>query len=337
MASGRKAAQAISAYLENRESYLIKAPITVKYDFTRGKRAEEFDSNFLDLFVPEERAQLKERDPEKRIQDFEEVLIGLTEEEAVKEANRCLRCGCLGIHKCEFREILIKEDVPVSGARKKIKYAIQKSHPLIEVDTNKCIACERCVRICPYSAIFFKVVNKGKPSEYITFRFTERCVNCGACVDVCPTGALTKKNLLVPYSRREAQAVKSVCGYCGVGCNLTVWVKNGTILEITGRDLPPNYGYTCVKGRFGFEYYKSSERLTYPMIRKDRGKNFERVSWDVALEFVAENLLKIKEKYGSESLGFLCSARCSNEENYLMQKIAREIFKTNNVDCPARV
>lgn len=335
VASGRKAAEAISAYLEGRA--LKKPQVTVKYDFSRGKRAEEFDSNFLDLFVPEERAQLKERDPEKRIYDFEEVLIGLTEEEAVKEANRCLKCGCLGIHKCEFRELLIKEDVGVAKARRKIKYPIQKDHPLIEVDSNKCIACERCVRVCPYSAIFFKVVNKGKPEEHITFRFTERCVSCGACVDVCPTGALTKKNLRVPYSRKEAKSYKSVCTYCGVGCNLTVWVKNNTILEVTGRDLPPNYGYLCVKGRFGFEFYKSPERLTHPMIRKDRLSDFERVSWDTALEFVAENLLSIKEKYGPQALGFLCSARTSNEENYLMQKIARGIFKTNNVDNPARV
>jgi len=335
VASGRKAAEAISAYLEGR--VLKKAQVTVKYDFSRGKRAEEFDSNFLDLFVPEERAQLKERDPEKRIYDFEEVLIGLTEEEAIKEANRCLKCGCLGIHKCEFRELLIREDVGVAKARRKIKYPIQKDHPLIEVDSNKCIACERCVRICPYSAIFFKVVNKGKPEEHITFRFTERCVSCGACVDACPTGALTKKNLRVPYSRKEAKAYKSICTYCGVGCNLTVWVKNNTILEITGRDLPPNYGYLCVKGRFGFEFYKSPERLTYPMIRKDKLSDFERVSWDTALEFVAENLLRLKEKYGPQALGFLCSARTSNEENYLMQKIARGIFKTNNVDNPARV
>jgi formate dehydrogenase major subunit len=335
VASGRKAAQTISAYFEGRPPE--KTPITVKYDFSRGKRAEEFDSNFLDLFVSEERAQLKERDPKERVGDFEEVLIGLTEEEALKEANRCLRCGCLGIHKCEFRELLIKEDVGVAKARKKIKYAIQKAHPLIEVDSNKCIACERCVRACPYSAIFFRVVHKGKPTEHITFRFTENCVNCGACVDACPTGALIKKNLLVPYSRANAKAVKSVCGYCGVGCNLTVWVKNGTILEVTGRDLAPNYGNTCVKGRFGFEFYKSEERLVKPLLRKDRMKDFEEVSWERALEFVAENLVKIRDKYGPQALAFLCSARTSNEENYLMQKIARGIFKTNNVDNPARV
>ncbi len=335
VASGRKAASSIAAFLEGLP--LEKTKITVKYDFSRGKRAEEFDSNFLDMFSQKERAQLQERDPKERILDFEEVLIGLTKEAAIEEAKRCLKCGCLGIHKCDFREILIKEDVPVSKARKRMKYALQQKHPLIEVDLNKCIVCERCVRSCPYSAIFFKVINKGKPTEHITFHFKENCVSCGHCVDTCPTGALTKKNLVVPYERKEAKAVKSVCSYCGVGCNLTVWVKNGTIFEVTGRDLPPNYGKTCVKGRFGFEYYKSGERLTKPLIRRDRLRDFEAVDWETALEFVAENLLRIRNEYGPLALGFLCSARTSNEENYLMQKIARGIFKTNNVDNPARV
>ncbi len=335
VASGRKAAQSISAFLEGKA--IDKAPFSIKYDFTRGKRAEEFDSNFLDLFAPEERAKLKERDPELRIKDFEEVLIGLTPEEAVKEANRCLRCGCLGIHKCEFREIIIKEDINVTKARKRMKYPIQKEHLLIEVDLNKCIACERCVRICPYSAIFFKVVNKGKSTEYITFRFTEACINCGVCVDVCPTGALIKKDLLVPYNRKKAKAVKSVCSYCGTGCNITIWVKNGTILEITGRDLPPNYGFLCVKGMFGFEYYKSPDRLTKPLLRESTSEEFKEVSWDFALKFVAERFLNIKNKYGPQALGFLCSSKVSNEENYLMQKIARSIFKTNNIDNSARV
>lgn len=335
VASGRRAAQAIVSYLEGRD--LEKSKITVKYDFSRGKRVEEFDSNFLELFSPEIRAQLKERDPQERIKDFKETLLGLTAEEAIKEANRCLRCGCLGIHKCTFREILIKEDVGVAKARKKMRYPIQREHPLLEVDLNKCIACERCVRTCPYSAIFFKVYNKGKPTEFITFRFTEACVNCGACVDACPTGAIIKKDLLIPYSRKEAKPVKSVCTFCGVGCNLTVWVKNNTILEVTGLDLSPNYGYTCVKGRFGYEFYKSPDRLTKPLYRKTLSEEFKEISWDEALDLVAQGLVRIRDQYGPEALGFLCSARTSNEENYLLQKIARGIFKTNNVDNPARV
>ncbi len=335
VASGRKAAQTIKAYLEGKA--YEKAQITVKFDFTRGKRAEDIDSNFLDQFSTAQRSSLKERPVEERIRDFAEVLVGLTEEEAKAEAQRCLKCGCLGLAKCDLRKIMIREDVPASLGRKKIVYPIQRIHPLLEVDTNKCVACEKCVRICPYSAIFFKVVNKGKPQEYITFRFTENCVSCGMCADVCPTGAIIKKNQPVPYEKKGIKEVKSVCGYCGVGCNLTIIVKNGSILEVKGRDLSPNYGYTCVKGRFGFEYYRSSKRLTKPLIRQRITEEFKEASWDEALDFVAQNLLKIKEKYGPQYLGFLCSARCSNEENYLLQKIARGIFKTNNVDNPARV
>lgn len=335
VASGRRAATAIASFLEGKP--LEKTSLTVKFDFSRGKRVEEFDANFIDLFPQERRATLEERTPEERVKDFKEVLSGLTPEEAIREANRCLRCGCLGIHKCDFREILIREDVGVSKSRKRMKYAIEKGHPLIELDSNKCVACFKCVRSCPYGAIFLSVINKGTLQEYITFKFTSACVNCGICVDVCPTGALTKKDLLVPYSRKQARSVKSVCTFCGVGCNLTLWVKNDTILEVTGRDLPPNFGATCVKGRFGFEFYKSKDRLTQPLIRRSIKEEFKPVSWDTALDYVAENLVRIQEKYGPEALGFLCSARTSNEENFLMQKLARAVFKTNNVDCPARV
>lgn len=335
LASGRRAADAISSYLEGIP--LERTLITFKYDFTRGKRPEEMDLNFLQIFEPQERVKVKEREPKERIKDFAETLSAFTPEEARKEAERCLKCGCLGLHKCEFREVLIREEIAVAKSSKKIKYPIQRDHPLIEVDSNKCISCERCVRVCPYKAIFFKVVDKGKPTEYITFRFTEACTHCGVCVDHCPTGALTKKNLLVPYNRQSARAVKSVCTFCGVGCNLTVWVKNNTILEINGRELPPNYGYTCVKGRFGFEFYRSKDRLTKPLIRKNLNEPFKIASWNEALEYVAANLTRIKNKYGPSALGFLCSARASNEDNYLLQKIARLIFKTNHVDNPARV
>jgi formate dehydrogenase major subunit len=335
VSSGRRAAESIKYYLEGKKK--PKPFITVKFDFSRGKRPEDIDSRFLELFPTAERSRLKERPPEERIKDFDEITIGLTEEEAIAEAKRCLKCGCLGIHKCEFREILIKENVPAFNSSKRMKYLINTEHPFIVVDLNKCIACERCVRICVHSAIDFKIINKGTPYEFISFSFKENCTNCGNCVDVCPTGALTKKDLLVPYTRDSAKPVKSVCGYCGTGCNLTVWVKNNTILEITGSDTAPNYGSLCVKGRFGFEFYKHKERLKKPLLREQREEEFKEVDWETALSYVAERLSEIREKYGAGSIGFLTSSQISNEESYLLQKIARVIFKTNNVDSAARV
>jgi len=335
VSSGRRAAESIKYYLEGKKK--PRPFFTVKYDFSRGKRLEDMDSRFFENFPQAERSRLKERPPEERIKDFKEVTIGLTEEEAIAEARRCLQCGCLGIHKCEFRDILIKEDVPVFSSSKRMKYLIDTEHPFIVVDLNKCVACERCVRTCAHDAIDFKVINKGTPYQYISFSFKENCTNCGNCVDVCPTGALVKKHLRVPYQRKDSKPVKSICGYCGTGCNLTVWIKNDTILEITGEEVAPNYGSLCVKGRFGFEFYRHPDRLKYPMIRKNLKEDFKRVSWKEAIEFVAENLMKIKANYGGDSIGFLASSQISTEENYLLQKIARVIFGTNNVDCSARV
>jgi len=339
VSSGRRAAHSIKHYLENlsKKDTEKNKSFSIRFNFSRGKKPEDIDSKFLEAFPVAERSRLKERAPEERIKDFDEITIGLSEEEAIAEANRCLKCGCLGIHKCNFREIIIKENISVSEASTKMKYLINKEHPFIEVDLNKCIACERCVRVCSHSAIDFKIINKGTPYEYINFSFKNNCTNCGNCVDVCPTGALVKKSLKVPYLRKEAKAVKSVCGYCGTGCNLTIWVKNGRILEITGEDLPPNYGSACVKGRFGFDYYRHKDRLKKPLLRKSIKEDFKEVDWDTALEYVAEKLIKIKEKFGPETIGFLTSSQASNEENYLLQKIARVIFKTNNIDCSARV
>jgi len=335
VSSGRRAAEGIKYFLEGKVR--PRPLITVKYDFSRGKRLEDLDSRFFETFPQAERSRLKEREPSDRIKDFKEVTEGLSEEEAIAEAKRCLQCGCLGIHKCEFREILIKEDVPVFSSSKRMKYLIDASHPFIIVDLNKCVACERCVRTCAHEAIDFKVINKGTPYQYISFSFKENCTYCGNCVDVCPTGALVKKHLRVPYQKKEAKPVKSVCGYCGTGCNLTVWVKNDTILEITGENTAPNYGSLCVKGRFGFEFYRAKDRLKTPLIRSSLNEEFKEVSWTQAIDFVVEKLCKLRDEYGGESIGFLTSSQISNEENYLLQKLARQVFRTNNVDSAARV
>jgi len=335
VASGRKAAQSINTYLLKEKS--PKKTITVKFDFSRGKRLDQIDPYYAEQFSEKQSKSPKELPISEKISSFKEIYSTFSEKEAIEEAQRCLQCGCLGFHKCEFREILIKENVSVIGIPTKFRYPLNKDHPLINVDLNKCIACFRCMRACPYNSIEMKIIDKGTPEEHITFYFKETCVKCGICVDVCPTGALTKKEQKVPYSLENVKIVKSVCGYCGVGCNINIHVRNNTILEITGENRPPNYGNLCVKGRFGFEIYKNEERLKKPLIREDRKDEFKEVSWEEALDFVAEKLSKIKKVYGSHAIGLLSSSKITNEENYLAQKFARAVLGTNNIDCSARV
>ncbi len=336
VASARRAAEDIHRYLLG-EQKAKKGAVSVKFDFNRGRRMEEMDVDFYADFPTLPRERPAELPPEARKDNFSEVLATFTEEQARKEAERCLKCGCLGFHKCTFRDLLIRENVAATKGRKRAKYKVETDHLFIEVDSNKCVGCYRCVRVCNYGGIELTIFDQGSPEEEIHFTFTEDCVSCGACVDVCPTGALTRKDSTIPFTRSEAKELRTVCPYCGTGCNLIARVKNGSILEMTAAEGPPNYGDLCVKGRFGYTFYRHPERLKKPLLRKSREEAFREVSWEEALDFVAERLREIKEKYGPETIGVLCSARTTNEDTYVAQKFARAVIGSHNVDNPARV
>ncbi len=336
VAAGRRAAENINRKLrgEAKTSVFVSA----KFNFSRGKKLDEVDVSQYEHLPTQPREVMPTRDPEFRINDFDEVELGYTAEMAVREANRCLKCGCLGLHKCSFREVLIKENVGASKSMRKPRYDVNEEHPFLVLDPNKCVRCFRCVRVCDYEGIRLEIVDLGEGEEEIQLEFTEKCVHCGSCADVCPTGAITKKCDVVPRAFGEGEKVRTVCTYCGTGCNLEFVVKNYSILEARGDTTrPPNYGDLCVKGRFGFTFYRSPERLVKPLMRADIDEAFREVSWDEALDFVAEKLKSIIKEHGPEAVGVLASSRCTNEENFLFQKFARAVLGTNSVDNCARV
>ena len=235
-----------------------------------------------------------------------------------------------------------------------------RSHPAMAVNLDACIQCNLCVRACREVQVNDVIGMAGRGhGERIVFDFDDpmgasTCVACGECVQACPTGALMPSSLVDENNVRTEfpdRQVNSVCPYCGVGCQLTYHIKNNKLLYVTGRDGPANQNRLCVKGRFGFDYVSNPQRLTKPMIRKDGvpkvpheeidpsnpWTHFREVTWEEALDHAAAGLKKIRDRDGSEALAGFGSAKCSNEEAYLFQKLVRAGFGTNNVDHCTRL
>jgi formate dehydrogenase major subunit len=215
------------------------------------------------------------------------------------------------------------------------------SHPYMRADLSKCINCYRCVRACDEIQGQFVLSMAGRGFDNHIIIGTDEpfkdspCVSCGACSQTCPTGAITDIHKL--QAHEAERKVRTVCTYCGVGCNLEVAVGPGdNILSIEAPpDAEANRGHTCLKGRYAFKFQSHPERLQSPLIR--RGEEFEEVSWDEAYDYIAEKLSGVRSEHGPDAIAGISSARCMNEENYLMQKFIRAVIGTNNIDCCARV
>lgn len=227
-------------------------------------------------------------------------------------------------------------------------------NPFVWVDLNKCILCTRCVRACAdvQGRFVWGVANRGDASKIIagldTTMLEARCESCGACVAYCPTGALDDKPSV--GVGKPDRVVPTVCGYCGVGCRLDLNVKDGRIIRVTSAAAAPVNGMAlCVKGRYGYDYVHHPDRLTRPRVRRclleggtkttaaGAGRDWVDVDWDTALGLVARKLAAVKREWGPDAIGVLTSAKCTNEENYLVQKFARQVLGTNNVDHCARL
>lgn len=253
----------------------------------------------------------------------------------------CLTCEVNG--NCELQEVAAQvgiRDVRYPEGENHLERAKDLSHPYMTSDMSKCINCYRCVRACDevQGEFVLSIASRGFDSKIIkgfdeSFNESD-CVSCGACAQACPTSAIS--DVFQSKSVKADEKIRTVCTYCGVGCNLEVAVKNGEILSIQAPyDAAANGGHTCLKGRYAFKFYNHEDRIKSPMIK--RKGEFVKVSWEVAYDFIVDKLTTIKTVNGPDAIAGISSARTPNEENYIMQKFIRAVVGTNNIDCCARV
>ena len=258
----------------------------------------------------------------------------------------CMNCAENGA--CALQSLCNRYGVSESkytGSRLPIeeKLPLLKGNPYIQYDPGKCIHCQRCISACN-SLACNGTLKSGRSGVFHTvdapfgenWRSTA-CESCGCCAAVCPTGALTEKRALA-YRSWETRSVRTTCPHCATGCQLDLIVKDNRIVDVKAADGPSNHGLLCVKGRSGsFDFVSSPDRLTTPLIKNRKTGEFEAASWEDAIAYTAKRLLEIKGKYGADSLaGFACS-RSTNEDVYMVQKMVRTCFGTNNTDNCARV
>jgi len=252
--------------------------------------------------------------------------------------NECMTCISAG--DCKLQELVYSFDIRNNrfGGEMRAHNSLDKN-PFIYRVQNKCVMCGLCVRVCEevqgVGAIGF--AERGFEAKITPpFGHDLNCEFCGQCVSVCPTGALSGK-IWAGYPRKGGDVeTETTCAYCGCGCNLTLHSQGDKVFKVTSDKTNHNRGWLCVKGRFGFEFINSEDRLTTPLIRREKGGDFETASWGEALDLIASRMLEIKKEHGPDALGGLTSARCTNEENYLFQKLFRAGIGTNNVDHCAR-
>jgi formate dehydrogenase major subunit len=256
----------------------------------------------------------------------------------------CLTCPANG--DCELQDM-----AGVVGLRN-VRYGTQganhlndqadESNPYFTYDPAKCIVCNRCVRACEETQGTFALTISGRgfgsrvsAGQNESFMQSE-CVSCGACVQACPTATLQEKSV-IELGQAE-HSVITTCAYCGVGCGFKAEMKGETVVRmVPWKDGKANRGHSCVKGRFAWGYTTHKERVLSPMIREKISDPWREVSWQEAIGYAAGKLRKIQAEHGRDSIGGITSSRCTNEETWLVQKLVRAAFGTNNVDTCARV
>ena len=251
----------------------------------------------------------------------------------------CLTCEKVG--NCDLQDLAYRYGVRGPSFIGETKhYEIDSLNPVMERDQSKCILCGKCVRVCAEVQVSHVIDFAGrgfnsKIAAGLDLPLSkDNCRLCGQCISVCPTGAISNKQLqgIRPW---EVEKVTTTCPFCGTGCNFDLNVKDGKVVGVTPNpDSAVNGSELCVKGRYHTDFINSPDRLTAPLIKKDG--EFVETTWEIALDTVANKLNSIKSAYGPDAIAGFSSARCTNEENYIFQKMMRAAVGTHSVDHCAR-
>ncbi|EGR7968327.1 formate dehydrogenase subunit alpha [Vibrio vulnificus] len=364
VADGRIAAQAIDRFFDgNMENIPLKP-----FNSRKEQKLKQVDPLHFSHLQKVARTIMPELTSQQREQSFEEVELGFDNAEAMAEAARCLECGCQVNTSCDLRDyateygaeqhfhysVNIKSHDEWQALRQndpRHKYPIDHSSEFIVFDANRCISCGQCIQACREQSVqgvlSFMNLEKGRPVVRPDCRPNfggqgvmmgdSRCVQCGACVQACPVGAMTDGRDRSQGRETLLKKVDTICTYCGVGCKLTMHVDEAAnqIRYVEGAHSPVNEGMLCVKGRYGFDFVASEERLTTPLIRKDGW--LQPASWQEAIRLIADKFSTIKQDFGGRALAGFSSAKTTNEDNYAFQKFMRRELGTNNVDHCARL
>ncbi|EJE8547218.1 formate dehydrogenase subunit alpha [Vibrio vulnificus] len=364
VADGRIAAQAIDRFFDGDMENIPLKP----FNSRKEQKLKQVDPLHFSHLQKVARTIMPELTSQQREQSFEEVELGFDNAEAMAEAACCLECGCQVNTSCDLRDyateygaeqhfhysVNIKSHDEWQALRQndpRHKYLIDHSSEFIVFDANRCISCGQCIQACREQSVqgvlSFMNLEKGRPVVRPDCRPNfggqgvmmgdSRCVQCGACVQACPVGAMTDGRDRSQGRETLLKKVDTICTYCGVGCKLTMHVDEAAnqIRYVEGAHSPVNEGMLCVKGRYGFDFVASEERLTTPLIRKDGW--LQPASWQEAIRLIADKFSTIKQDFGGRALAGFSSAKTTNEDNYAFQKFMRRELGTNNVDHCARL